>query len=739
MFKWLIIPLMMTAFWSSAQAPNARQDRAAATKRTATVGLSTHSVSKYRYYAHDMSVTDQRSATLGLLNHTEETATVTLTVYNGKGEQVFQWPLSLNTLSRREFSARSLLSGENAADGWVLVTSNQPLAGFIRYNYSNGGIATTPLSHLSGGDVWLPQLADAVEGSTRQVVLLNTGEEDISVTVNPTLVEDVEDEINDEIVTRHRKVGDPQTLEGVGAALNRTNLSYDGLYASRDNHVWDRLHVADGFSLSGMQHITSDSAAAASNAQRSTFQRMVVGPLQPNSRGTFNRVVLANTTTEPLVLTITAHFGYYGASGPISAPPVDVEHILEPLEQQVLDITAVTQLINLPGRAEWISIRAFNSGLIGYQIFGAEDGSALGAVEGGVAPTGLSSLPYTPTNDDLITDIAVFNASDTRATAWIRGYDDQGNQYGRATRLLMRPYEKIEVDSASIYGENADKVTWSRVSDNKGNVYSYSVVRHRNGGDVAGLQGIPAKSFVGELWTDDFEYFNYGVITGQHWEPVIFTPGGEVDEGYVLNHWFEYDNRNLPGEFFIDDIIDGESGYFYVGYDPINTPFRVSAPDGTPERVALMSPYLEIPEHGVWHISFWMRLFDPDLTTRPSNYGLVWREEGSDTWNWFGLNGDHILIPDDIVADCWAPVLWRNLDVLATNWLPFQTTLPADLAGKRIQLGYYYEFIPDEPNSAGPWMIMDSIRIAADPIRFGIFYPFAGHGSFTTEEAKSVD
>jgi len=680
-------------------------------------------LAQHTYYAPDLGQSDDHRAYLGLVNPGESMVTVTLVPHAGDGTTLIAEQRQIPPYGRLELDSRVLFP--TAERGWVHIESDGVLNGYVRHKASGGGHAASPIASVSGREVWLPQIQDVRPGLASRFAITNTVPVEGTATSDPVFRGE----------GAPRKNDTPQTLPGFGLGNQQITLDYGIALEKAETVLWDHIASNDGLELVGTQHlIDQEGTAAAITLTRTPFRRLVFGPLQPNESGTWNKLVMVNTNPVPLPVTITAYQRYYNNTDITVGDPVSYELTLDPYEQRVVDITHPT-LSELPANASWLSATAAEAGLLGYQLFGSEDGETLGAIETGVVPTSVSSLPYTPSDDDYETEIAMINPGEESAFIHLYGYADNGAVRGKVIRKKVRPSEKLVLTTDQLFGESAGEITWVRVLHSHGELFTYSLVKNREGGDALALQGTATLARDGELFLADFDHFGLDTMEGQGWTGYHFTDGGELDDTWVLNWETQYGHTSyLPGNFSLEEALDGEDGFFYQGYEPLNSSLIVAEGNGNPEQVAFVSPWIEVPEFGTWYASFQLRFFNPELVTQKSNFGIAWRVDGSNEWHWSGMNGWHLIYPDLIVADCWAPITFRNEEVIVTNWLPFETVLPDEVLGKRIQIGYYFEFVPDGPGDTAPWMWLDRLRISTEPQDFALNYAPYGKGSFTVEE-----
>jgi hypothetical protein len=179
-------------------------------------------------------------------------------------------------------------------------------------------------------------------------------------------------------------------------------------------------------------------------------------------------------------------------------------------------------------------------------------------------------------------------------------------------------------------------------------------------------------------------------------------------------------------------VLGPKQGQFHVGYKSIyeDSLFRFIN-NRLPDRVAFMSPYFEMPQYGPFYLSFFMRFLDPYDTTPNSRYGVVWREEGSKEWTWFGIDGETMLLSNVAISYTFDEIQYRDRIVVASEWAPFQTVLPESLAGKRIQVGFFYDFVPRPDNNDTPIVFVD--RILVSPISEPSYLNFGELGTDTFE------
>ena len=487
--------------------------------------------------------------------------------------------------------------------------------------------------------------------------------------------------------------------------------------------VWDRL-TSEDLNFSALQHFQSNSARLASmTLPRTPFDDMFFVPLASTLNSFWNRMVLVNTHPRETQVTVTSYFDYM--------EPYSLTLTLAPHEKRTYNYGDTNQLA-LPFNPTWIKFTPHERGLTGYQIAGANDGTGLAAMGALPRPASVMVLPYTPTSTDLATEIGVINTLEKNATVYIYGFNDSGTRVARSSKIL-HPGESLKTDAGQWFGEKAAEVTWVRLHAHRAAISAWARVKRTGDSAHGAMAGIPGPAYKGNTFKTDFEFLEVDALLDQGWTRHYFSKRFRTEEDRRDEDIF-HDTHSDPvnGQFFMESAFIADEGFSFLGYEPtphITAPFQEELSDA----VAFMSPYFEMPPEGDFYLSYEMRFFEPDLATETSQYGVAWREEGQSTWHWFGLDGHIVLKPFSYVSDCWVEVTYRVLNrfITISGWLPFETKLPDSVRGKRIQVGLFYNHI-EGPVEEAPALLIDSLRVSAEPLDFSLFYERAS-GSFETQ------
>ncbi len=680
-------------------------------------------------FAPDLREQTNRAAWLGLVNPTDSALDVTVKGYSADGEHLTNLTLTLPAWGKVEYSTAELHSASNESKpetplAWARISSPGLPVGYVRYaGTAPRWMTIAPLARTAGAELWVPQIAAGTFAP--KTVLVNTGAAAGTATSAPTNATDAEttDQTGAEV-------------PDFGVALGQAELNYGALYAKPEQLAWDHLRGAE-LAMTGLQFLGTDASnpdrGAAWVLPRTPSRRLVVGPLLPLRAGGWNKVVLINTNQTELRVDITPHYSWYGQ------PPYDFTYQSQPYtivlatgERRELDIDHPDQQ-SLPAVADWLELQSYDGGLLGYQLFGRTGQTTVSAVDIDGAPGSNRVLPHLVSNATLSTTISIVNTSEREGNGYITGYTSQGQAIASTNLPRLRAYEKRDYTMEQLFANRAGEVAWALVRNTNGHLVAHSVTSRRDRTALMGFSAVPTIATTEEpLYAADMERHLIGNLFALGWAPVTYTNAGEVyEEGY-------YGDIVYPGKFFIEDAFNGDTGYFYLGYEPYHSANPLAVPYGLTERVALTSPYIEVPLYGTWYLNYRMRFHNPQDAQWESRYGLMWREEGSEDWHWFGVSGRNLLEPDDALADCWVDIEWRNLIVTVTGWYPMETMLPPETAGKRIQVAYYYDHQPKSTADHAPWMFMDSIRIVPKANPWALHYVW-GQGTLTPADLAAFD
>lgn len=672
-------------------------------------------------HAPDLIWSDELRSFLGFANPENRETEVIITGYAENGAPLGSRSITLPPYGRFEASAVDLF--EDSTIAWASLESEVLVAGYVRYlRLGVGERAMAPLVDVAGRDVWVPQPGDLPEGYHASVALVNVSDLEGTATITPIVAEE-----DPELLY---KVGTSLEIPAFGAPRAKVRVDHNELFKDAEAQVWHRISSGDGPQLAAVQHLESSQALGLGMASialpRTPFRKMVLAPMQPGDGNFWNKLVLINTFPGFLPVVLTAHyeFGY--------SRSFNLE--LEPYEKRVVDIISPTQL-DLPSNATWYEVTPYEGGLLGFQIFGEENGFSVAAAEAAVSPGTISVLPYTPTSTFVRTEVGIVNMSDISVPVYLAGFNDAGKIVALKTNIRLEAGEKKVLDMETAFGEKAPQITWTRVSANRDLVLAYSVVRGRKGGGLAAFQGVANIARDGQIFAADFEHIREISLDEQCWRGKVFSLPLKHTFNIPPNFGNYLKFNPVPGSFFAEDVHGAESGFFFVGYEPLYSKVTTYFLDGGDDAVAFMSPYFEVPHIGSYHLSYFMRFLNPETATRHSEFGLVWHEEGSNQWHWFGLKGLVLLDPPLTIRDCWVPIQYRNqMIVTITPWLPFEAPLPESTRGKRIQVGLYYNYKPNQQTLISPHLFIDRIRLAIEPLPFSHHFGRNGEGDFIFEE-----
>ncbi len=679
-------------------------------------------------FAPDLREQTNRSLWLGLVNPSGSALDLTFEGYSADGRILTTFAVTLPAWGKVEYSASELHSASNESKpedklAWGRISSPGLPIGYVRYLGSAPRWMTiAPLARAAGSELWVPQIA---AGSfAPKTVLVNTAATDGAATSQPSRL------------PGETAAQPPAELPNFGTALGQADFRYGDLYAKPEQLAWDHL-TGTQLAMTGVQFLGASQSnhdrGAAWILPRTPSRRLVAGPLFPLRQGGWNKLVLINTNQTDLRVDITPHYSWYGQ------PPYDFTYETQTFtitlaagERRELDIDQ-PQLQTLPAVADWFELQSYDGGLLGYQLFGRTGSEAVSAVDIDGAPGSNRVLPHLVSDTTLTTTLSIVNTIAREGYGTFTGYTRQGLVVPSITLPRLRGYEKRDYTMEQLFGSRASEVAWALVRNTNGHLVAHSVTSRRDRTALMGFSALPTVVTTDEpLYAADMERRLIGDLYDLGWQPISYTDSGRViEEG-------RYGDIVYPGDFFIEDAFNGESGYFYLGYEPYHSGNPLADPRGLTERAALLSPFIEIPAYGTWYLNYRMRFHNPQDAQWESRYGLKWRIEGSDTWHWFGVSGRNLLEPDDALADCWVDIQWRNLFVTVTGWLPMEVTLPPETAGKRIQVAYYYDHQPKSPADTAPWLFIDSIHIDGKIDPWALHYVW-GQGTLTPADLAAFD
>lgn len=685
---------------------------------------------QYNYTIPDLKGEHGESVYLGLVNVEQADAEMILRGYAADGESLVEFKTQLGKFARLEGTAADLFGNDEVV--WASVESSGKLAGYMRYADATGHMSLAPMVEWTGDSLFVAQ-PDAFKELPVRTTLVNAAQTDGEVFYQPFLTNKRGEQ---------ERAADPIALADFGSAGGQTTFSYSAASVKDDAEalVWDQL-FGTNVSLAGVHRFGANAAnqpKAAVVPSHTSYRSMVIPGGMPGKTG----VVTVDTLDHSLVL-INTHAGsmhvqieaFYDASKyhtirrPQDYEPVVVDLDMGPFEKLVYDLDQEDNL-TFSRRPAWYRITPFEGGLVGFMTVRDESTGAVAAVEGNPLAGNVSNLPYTPSNQNVSTRITTINTSDQVIHAnWV-GFDDQGRIRG-FKGLRCEPHTRYVATTEELFGAAASQISWTRVYTQTFELAAFAEVSERGGQDLAMLGGQVSDFGRGELAFATWEYFSTEEFFNHGWLDYYLpteTPrylleyeDNKPSQARLLNHpQYAYPS---PGNFFIDNACLPAEGYFSVGYEPIFIE-RYGLRERVPDRVALLSPYLQVPQIDDLNIRFQMRMTDPERATKGSRYGIMIQEEGTSDFYWFGLLGEVLQDPPLVIGDCWEEVRYRNEMVTLTPWWQFEGQLPERFKGKRIRIGLYYDHDTTiGPEQPGPRLFMDNVRITADQLSNGIFYP----------------
>jgi len=672
-------------------------------------------------YAPDLRMDDQIQSWLGFGNPSLQEMTFVVTGYDQDGLLLGTREMVLGKEARFEGSAGDLF--ETGVPAWASVSASGSFFGYVRYERVDGkGASQTALSAADGNEVWVPQIND-LDGLAASTIMVNASEKQGEAVTQPTVSIGTYKPYRSETQTIIPNFGEPYSKIGI-----TQNIQYKDI----ENPTWDLISARNGIRLAAVQHFTpptEDGQGLASlDLPRTTSREMVFGALGDYRKG-LNKVILINTHSAPTPAVITTYNQW-------SQEQV-FEVTLEAFQKLELDMNIENQL-GLPRNLDWMRILPKEGGILGYHVFGKE--GTLGAVSGNALPMTSAAIPYTPTNASWQTEIGLLNLGQDGTRVYITGYDETGKKYTSSKRVVLQVGEKEIYTMETLFGEKASSIVWAKAATTKVRISAYSRVSKRDKSASSVMDALPVRASDGDFFFANFEHFGRLELEAQGWKPIIFS-----DPDYwppTPRHLPErFTNRSFhpAGSFFTETIYAPECGFFHIGYQSIYEGRTSIHFNRRPDSAAYMSPFFEVPDYASSWISYHMRFFNPQDATPGGRYGIVWREEDSNQWHWFGVSGALLLDPPFAINDCWFDIQYRNEIVTATGWLRFETQLPESTRGKRIQVGLYAHHVPEANNDEAPMVFMDGILLSNKSHPHTINLGEGSYGSFTIEEEAPVE
>ena len=694
-------------------------------------------------YAPDIRTDAGVTTTLGFANPIRDEITVTVTGYGADGTVLGEQAVTLPGFGRYEAKADELFG---ASVAWAKVDSPVFLAGFVHYAQQNGHMSLMPMTHLSGEQMYVSQIESAKEHCKQDIVLAN-----VSGNAGEVLSQPVKQRWKFDQVPKLE--AEPFVVPGLGGAFASGSYDYSAQAKDDTTLFWDKLTTTNDVALTGAQHLEvcadTGSHFASMELPRTSNRSMVFAAAHPLRDDYFTKVVLVNTYPVPLDIEIQTLFEprteiYFEATS------VVFNETLEPYEKREITLTGPTHLEELPVNPRWMVVTPFEGGLVGYQITGSDDGQHLAASSAMGVPSTVSMLPHTPSNDTVETEIGIVNYTDKRDPIYVIGFDNAGRKVAKRYDLYLDAHENMVFTTDELFGERAKDVAWVRVGAHTLNVGSYGLVRNRTGGQIALMFGHSFVDQTGEIFFADFEFFDIDLMRSQEWTEYWFddlvmgdpNQDGTVPVSYVRRSELDafgtlYNNKagqvgfhvqeavRTNGLFFTELVLPAKTGFSYLGYEPLFKGTRDPYRDARTDSVAFLSPFFEVPPGGDYYLNFDMRFINPHQAEPRSRFGMVWREEGSTTWRFHGLQGILLLDPPVIVSDCWIDIFYRCRDATLSNWLKHENRIPIRANGKRIQVGFFYHQQNEGSIFGGPLMYIDNVHLSAVPdpaaVNFGIY------------------
>lgn len=658
--------------------------------------------SQYFQYTSDLRWDEDLKCEVGFANPTKSPASVVLTGYTNTGGMLGTKSFDLPGLGRKSFSCQELFSTSSIA--FLKLEASVELGSYVLYQ-SEHTMSTLPFSSTPGSKVFVPHIARDTELFYTETTVANFSSSRSALISQPYM-----DPANPDSLTPDR-LTEPVYLPSELSQNAQSRFTYSSLYPELTPSLqWDIITSTQPQGLVGVEHFGKSLQQRASlSLNRSPFQEIIISHISHDKDHFWTGLVLVNTKDGIVPVTIQS----YMEDG---TPFQKVHFELQPFEKKTF-LIGEGQELGLSDLASWMKITPYEQALIGYEIFGSPDRTFLAGMEAAMIPTNMVTLPFTPTNDDQWSGFGMINPTDHDICVQIGGLDDEGNILGYYDCKRMDPHSKFITTLEDFFGEKAKDIRWVRLNTERGTMSGFSLIGDRDRTKLAGLQGISTYNREGTVFSANFEHDGVDTLVDQGWQETQFA---DVWQWRWLNH------------FSIEPFYEAVNGVTHLQARKYPMEFYFW---GYVDRIGFVSPFFEIPvEDNNLFLSFYLRLIDPIHTNDYSRYGIIWREEGSNSWHWHGVTGPYILRAMDEVYNFTVTQKW-NLEVHEmTQWLPFEVQLPSSLAGKRIQLGLYYESPNEylEPDQKTPYLWCDFIRVTTDPVipPFLRIDDFHGSGSF---------
>ncbi|PIE89492.1 MAG: hypothetical protein CR997_11015 [Acidobacteria bacterium] len=671
-----------------------------------TILAGLFSWSQYFQYAPDLKWTDELKSSIGMANPTKDSATATLIGYSATGEQTGTLTLEIPALGRRSFTVYELF---NTADTRFLVLqSSVRLGAYVLYRGDNS-LSTVGFSTSPGHQLFVPHIARDTSLFYTQTTVANLSSNKLPLQSQPYL--DSENPESNLPVQLEQAVDIPS----VSNKSTLFSFFYDDLYMEETSLLqWDRLKAEQEQGLVGVEHFGMTGRQMASlSLPHSPFQEMIISHLSQDNEHFWTGLVLVNTKNGIVPVTIQS----YMEDG---TPFQTLRFELGPYEKKTFTIGEPHEL-GISDVASWLKVTPYEQAVVGYQVFGSPDQTFMAGMEPAMIPTNMTTLPYTPTTDELWSGFGVINPTDDNICVQIGGLDDQGNIVSVFDCNRMDPHSKFITTVEDLFGDQASQITWLRLNTERGTMSAFSIVGNRDRTTLSGLQGVSTYNKEGDIYLANFEHDNIQTLLDQGWRETRFDDERplKVLDFFSIESYYEAVNgiKHLQARKFCRE-------YYYWG--------RVV------EQIAFISPYFAIPsDKEQLYLNFHLRLIDPEFTNELTRYGVVWREEGSNAWHWTGLTGSYIM--QTMAENNRFTVFqsWNQEVHQMTRWIPFEIQLPSNLAGSRIQVGLWYHSPNDslEPGDQTAILWADFIRVTTAPTIPHHYQPylFDGQGVFFYE------